>query len=126
METAKLPGKPENGRDPPLSKHAGIYRRDGPAHGETQAPLRGSGCSSAGGRPVLQPGVAKLGLRARSKNVQRRSDPTFRATAREALSLEPIHVLVAGPSLFANRNPQGGRLVTVVENGECAQTSPRR
>ncbi|MFM7837709.1 MAG: hypothetical protein ACKPJD_38445, partial [Planctomycetaceae bacterium] len=49
---------------------------------------------------LLQSGVATLGLRARSQIVQRRSNGTFRITARAALSRESIHVLAAGPSFF--------------------------
>ena len=48
--------------DPCVSEPRGIFIDDGPAHGETQAPLGVSDCSSARRCSVLQHGMATLGV----------------------------------------------------------------
>jgi len=57
-------------RDPRLSKPGFTICFDGPAHGETQAPLWGGGCFTAGGRPCCNLAWRRsgFGLAAKSSN----------------------------------------------------------
>jgi hypothetical protein len=63
--------------DPCVSESAGILIDDGPAHGETQAPLGVSDRSSARRCSVLQHGMAKLGV----SSQQTRPLPQFQLPA---------------------------------------------
>ncbi len=85
--------------DPCLSEPGGIFIDDGPAHGETQAPLGVSDCSSARRCSVLQHGMAKLGVS--SQQTRHAAVPTSCIRVSSGVNaFELIHVLVAGPSLF--------------------------